>query len=905
MTIIRNLALATALSFSLVACKNSTSTSDISSDKTSAATGEIFRVDAIPHAQLPGNVVPQSYRVDMKMDPDAEGFNGVVEIDVEILKPTDKIWLHGKHMTVSSATAMIGGEQKPLVFTEMPTEDAPSGIANLTSETVLPAGKATLKMAYETPYNQALNSAYQVKRGGEGYIVTQFEPLGAREAFPSFDEPKYKVPFTLSITAPESDFVYSNTPETSATKTEDGWIKHQFATTRPLPTYLVAFGAGPYDVNDFGDIPPNRIRKTPLAQRGLTAKGQGDEISFGLAGTEPILTALEEYFGTPYPYEKLDLIAAPEYAFGAMENPGAIVYREFLMLMDESAPLNQKRAYNSVHSHELAHQWFGNLVTPVWWEDIWLNEAFATWMGNKAIDIAHPDDNYDRNTLRASLGAMNIDTLSTTRKVREPLARSENVMDQFDGITYRKGGGVLDMFESYVGEEKFRDGVRLHMKRYADDVATGDDFFKSIADGSGNPDVVDAMKSFVDQPGVPIVKGTTSFENGMTQVTFTQSRYAPLGSKTQQGQSWQIPICAKFGYADTSVKKCELMKGRKATLSSKEKADWVMPNENGAGYYRFTLDTAGWASLVANIDKLNTREALTVQDSLVSAYRAGEVESAVFLKGLEAFAKHPEYDVASGAGALLGFMDSELDAEEGVAKLVRDMFADRYAANVGKDTVEGNLLAPTLASRLVYLGQDEKLTAEMAAKGAAYLGLNGKANKKAVAPNLAGLALAQAMKANGEAAYGPLLEMAENGSSFEKGAALGALSATTDKAIADKLRNLALAEDSPLTGRQANSLVGGLISSDEHGDDTWAWLKENFAVFVERKVPDVRLGGMPGFARGCSVESRDEAKAFFESQADIIPGYERSLAQTVERIELCAALKDAKAKELTAALKAR
>jgi len=906
MTIIRNLALATALSFSLVACKNSTSTSDTSSDKTSSATGEVFRVDAIPHAQLSGNVVPQSYRVDMTMDPDAEGFSGVVEIDVEILKPTNKIWLHGKHMTVSSATAMIGGDQKPLVFTEMSTEDAPSGVANLTSETVLPAGKAVLRMAYETPYNQALNSAYQVKRGGEGYIVTQFEPLGAREAFPSFDEPKYKVPFTLSITAPESDFVYSNTPETSATKAEDGWIKHQFATTRPLPTYLVAFGAGPYDVNDFGDIPPNSIRKTPLAQRGLTAKGQGDEISFGLAGTEPILTALEEYFGTPYPYEKLDLIAAPEYAFGAMENPGAIVYREFLMLMDESAPLNQKRAYNSVHSHELAHQWFGNLVTPVWWEDIWLNEAFATWMGNKAIDIAHPDDNYDRNTLRASLGAMNIDTLSTTRKVREPLARSENVMDQFDGITYRKGGGVLDMFESYVGEEKFRDGVRLHMKRYADDVATGDDFFQSIADGSGNPDVVDAMKSFVDQPGVPIVKGTTSIENGMTQVTFTQSRYTPLGSKTQQGQSWQIPICAKFGYGDTSVKKCELMKGRKATLSSKDKADWVMPNENGAGYYRFTLDTAGWASLVANIDKLNTREVLTVQDSLVSAYRAGEVESAVFLKGLEAFAKHSEYDVASGAGALLGFMESELDAKDGVAKLVRDMFAERYAANVGKDTVEGNLLVPTLASRLVYLGQDEKLTAEMASKGAAYLGLNGKANKKAIAPNLAGLALAQAMKANGDKAYGPLLELATNGSAFEKGTALGALAATTDKTIADKLRDLALDADSPLTGRQANSLVGSLIGSNDHGEDTWNWLKDNFATFVERKVPDVRLGGMPGFGGGfCSARRRDEVKSFFESQADIIPGYERSLAQTMERIELCAALKDAKAKELTAALKAR
>ena len=175
-------------------------------------------------------------------------------------------------------------------------------------------------------------------------------------------------------------------------------------------------------------------------------------------------------------------------------------------LLNENSPLNQKRAYNGVHSHELAHQWFGNLVTPVWWEDIWLNEAFATWAGNKGTALAYPDGNYDRNTLNSALGAMNIDTLSTTRKVREPLARSENVMDQFDGITYRKGGGVLSMFESFVGEEAFQKGVRLHMDRYADDVATGDDFFQSIADGSGNPNVVEAMKSFVDQPGLPLVK---------------------------------------------------------------------------------------------------------------------------------------------------------------------------------------------------------------------------------------------------------------------------------------------------------------------------------------------------------------------------------------------------------------
>ena len=196
-----------------------------------------------------------------------------------------------------------------------------------------------LKIAYETPYNQALNSAYQVKRNGEGYIVTQFEPLGAREAFPSFDEPKYKVPFTLSITAPADDFVYANTPETQTTELDDGWVKHDFATTRPLPTYLVAFGAGPYDVVDFGDIPPNDIRKRPIRLRGIAAKSEGIRMTYALANTEGILSALEGYFGTEYPYEKLDLIAAPNYAFGAMENPGAIVYRESLLLLDENACL--------------------------------------------------------------------------------------------------------------------------------------------------------------------------------------------------------------------------------------------------------------------------------------------------------------------------------------------------------------------------------------------------------------------------------------------------------------------------------------------------------------------------------------------------------------------------------------
>ena len=861
---------------------------------------------AVPHAQLPGNVVPQAYRLDMRINPDEDGMSGVVSIDVNLTEDLSTIWMHGKEMTVSSATASIGGELIALNYTAIDASEAPSGIAYLSSENPLPKGAATLELVYETPFNMALNSAYKVTRGEDNYIVTQMEPLGAREAFPSFDEPKYKVPFTLSITSPADDVVYANTPLTAQTPQEDGWIKHEFAETRPLPTYLIAFGVGPYDVTEYADLPSTDIRDRPIPLRGLTARGKGDEIIYGLKNTAGILEAIEGYFGIPYPYEKLDIIAAPDYAFGAMENPGAIVYREYLMLMDEDSALSQKRAYASVHSHEIAHQWFGNLVTPVWWEDIWLNEAFATWMGNKGINLWKPDGDFDRNTLKASLGAMNIDTLATTRKVREPLERSENVMDQFDGITYRKGGGVLDMFESFLGEEKFQAGVRLHMERYADSVATGDDFFQSIADGSGNPDVVNAMKSFVDQPGLPLVRATPKQEDGETVIDLFQSRYAPLGSAVTQGQSWQIPVCAKFGYGSETLKTCTLMKDYVGKVSSgrKGKADWVMPNQNGAGYYRFSLDTDGWTALLANLDKLNSRELLTVQDSLESAFRAGKVEASVFIKGMEEFAKSPEYDVASAAGDWLGWMYNRLpESSRGdVADLTKDMYAARYANIVGKDTVEGNLLAPTLAARLVGFGNDTALKAEFAEKGRAYI----DGDKNAIAPNLLSRALRAAMEEGDMAMAASLLEMAKSGSSFEKGAAIGALAQTKDQNIFGMLLDTALIDEETLTGRQATSLISSLMRSDEFGDQTWNWVKSNFTQFVNSRVPDVRKGRMPGLAGNfCTVEQRDEVKAFFEDNAVVIPGYERSLAQTLESIELCAALKKAKAEETAIALAAR
>ncbi len=899
--------------FLLVGCKQN---SDISIMDSKSGSDALFIENDVPHALLGANVTPLAYRIDMVMNPDDPGYTGIVEIDVEIAKATRQIWLHGKNMTVRGAVAVNGVTTIPLTFEELPASEAPSGIARITSEETLPAGPLTLRLPYETPYNLNLNSAYKVVKGDDAYVVTQFEPLGAREAFPSFDEPRFKVPFTLSITSPEEDFVYSNTPEVSETPLDNGWIKHQFAQTLPLPTYLIAFGVGPYDVVDYADLPVTEVRDRPIKLRGIAAKGKGEQLDYALKNTAGIMEAIEGYFAVPYPYEKLDLIAAPDYAFGAMENPGAIVYREYLLLMDDDAPLSQKRAYASVHSHEIAHQWFGNLVTPYWWEDIWLNEAFATWMGNKGITLWKPDGNFDRNNQRSALGAMNTDSLASTRSIRTPLERSENVMQQFDGITYRKGGGVLSMIESYVGEENFRKGVQLHMKRFEHGVASADDFFQSLADGSGNPDVVDALKSFVDQPGVPLVRlgyECQADKKAETNLPFTQVRYAPLGSTTEQGQSWEIPVCVKEIYESGTRKSCVLLEETtKTDLSLTGPLDGscpiIMPNADGAGYYRFTMPSENWADLLNNIDKLNTREVLAIQDSLLAAYRAGEVDSSVYLQGVEKFAKHPEYDVVNKAGDLLGFMDNHLPdtARPDYERFVRDIYEVKYKSVVGTDTIEGQLLAPTLLGNLIYRANDKSLVTAYAKKGAAYLGLDGEADKSAVSSNLLSYALDSVLMEREVEAFDALLALHKDGSRREKNSALSALVEVKSPDRVKQLLHMALDGSSQMNQNDASSIVFALMGKPAHSDMTWNWFKRNFDRYVESRVPDVRKPGMASFGGGfCSIEKANELETLIESKALMIPGYERRLAQTLESIELCAALKEAKIKELGQALKNR
>ncbi len=837
---------------------------------------EVSDAKAPPLGQLPGDVLPLAYRLDLTLVPDQERFSGVVEIDVDVKQPTQRIFLHGRRLDVSVARAgKVDG-----AFTEL-TE---TGAGELVLDEKIPVGKTTLHFEYTAPFNRALEGIYRVDEGGESYAFSQMEAISARLAFPCFDEPRFKVPFDLSVTARAEHVVITNTPELEKKVLDDGMVKHTFAKTQPLPTYLLAFAVGPLDVVDWDPIPPTELRDRPIPLRGASAKGKGERLKLALADTGLLVTTLESYFGIAYPYAKLDLIAAPDYAFGAMENAGAIVYREERLLLDEDSPIEQIQAYFGTHSHELAHQWFGDLVTPEWWTDIWLNESFATWMGNRATDVAKPDSEYGRKILRRAMAVMDEDGLASARRIREPVVRDEQIWNAFDGITYSKGGGVLAMFESYLGEEAFREGVRLHMKRFAHGVANAEDFAKSLADGSKQPEVVDAFRTFVEQPGIPRVEVEARCEDGKGSLALTQSRYAPLGSSIDSDTVWGIPFCyATFNGKTRSANECQLIEKASQTLALEACFDAVLPNAGGAGYYHFVLE-GGFEPLLERFASLSPEEQLATFSSIEAAFRAGDapLETALAVSRAAVASKH--WDVQLAPFDLLWQLSRDFGSQE-AAELIQSLYRPTIEriglAEREKDTLGDRLKRSTLVKLLAMAGRDEKVRTELEALADRHL-----AGKTTPAETpVAALALAVAAQER-RAPFVKTLrsKLSTERDGYRRSEMVFALANAKD---ADDVLPLLL--EGELRTNERIVLLRTLFEY-EHPEATLGWLEQNFRALADSLPSQFHGRVFSGTAEMCD-EGAIETVAGFQSSASDLRGVDLELAQAKEAVELCVALK--------------
>ena len=861
---------------------------------------------AAPDGQLAKDVVPVLYKVALTVDPEQERFSGVAEIEVEFKTAKQGFYLHAKEMKISKVSLKDGTPLKVNVTSEDTVH-----VAHATS---FAAGKSTVVFEYDAPFNTALTGLYRVKSGDDYYAFTQFESTSARLCFPSFDEPAFKVPYEFSLTVKKDVVAAFNTPEVESTVSGD-MKTVRFARTKPMPTYLVAMAVGPMDIVEGEAIPKTELRAEPVPFRGLAAKGKGEDLAYAMKESGKLLIALEKYFGTAYPYKKLDIVAVPDFASGAMENVGLVTFRETLLLLKKDAPESQKRWYAYVMAHELAHQWFGNLVTMPWWDDIWLNEAFATWMGYKIVDEVYPKYHGDVQLLSAVQGAMNLDSLVSARQIRQPIESNHDIRNAFDSITYRKGGGVLAMFERWLGEETFREGIRHYMKKHAWGTATYDDLLSALSEKAGK-DVATPFKTFLFQAGLPLLKADVVCGEGKPKLSFTQSRYLPAGSTGKTDRSWQIPVCTRFGKGRKSGESCGLLSKPEGEVELDLPAgscpDWVMPNANAAGYYRFAL-SADWTKKLASkgYKKLETTEKMAFGDSLKAAFSQGTTSSEELFTAYKAFASDKDRTVATMPMGQISFAKRFLVSEEhhaNVKKYASTLYSKRgrtlgFTPKRNEDG-EQALLRGSVIGHLAFAAEDKGVRKELVKRAHKYLGF-GKddvVNPKAIDPNLVGVALTVAVQ-DGDAAFFDYLEkrfFASEDALF-RGHALYSLSSTKDPELSKRARALAL--DSRVRVNEIRSTIGPQFNHKETLDDTWKWMATNFDALAARAENGTSFAPYYVINSYCSEADAVKVQSFFEPKMKAFPGGPRNLQTVVEAINLCAARVEAQSESANAFFK--
>ena len=847
----------------------------------------------VPVGKLTGQVQPQAYRIDLTIDPAQERFSGKTEIDAVLKTASRTIDLHWRDMAILSVEVVAGGK----VLTPSWHQLNETGVGRLTFAEAVPAGPVTFRFAYNAPFQTAPAGLFRVKVADQWYAWTQHESIDARGVFPGFDEPGFKTPFTVTLRTPPGQTAISNAPETGVTR-EGGLDVHTFAPTLPLPTYLVAAMVGPFAVAE-GTVPPTPQRARPLPMRIVSPQPNGQKLAFALEESKTIVRLLEAYFNESFPYPKLDQITSPIMP-GAMENAGADLYNDALLVLDENATTSQKRSFGMVVSHELAHQWFGDLVTPAWWDDIWLNESFANWMGFRIGNEWRPALNIRAGAVQEGFDAMRTDALVAGRPIRQPIQTNSQIDEAFDSITYGKGGHVVAMIAGYMGDDKFRDGVRRYMAAHRYGNATSIEFFTAMAEASGDPRIVPAMQSFTDQQGVPLL----TFAKAGKGWQVSQSRYAQLGT-TPPDTRWGIPLCLR---TTAAAPQCQLLTEASVAISYNGKGA-MMPNVGGTGYYRFELPLREWNKLIALADRLPGGEAQALADSLNASFQAGRATPAQLITAARKLAAQQDsYANGTGIAALSGYAEADfLDAagKAGFQRLVNSVYAPRlkqlgfdpragaYAGHEPEETQRRQ----QAVSQLVRKGGDAALRTQLLAATRAYLA----GDKQALDAAWFGAGLAVVVEEGGLGAAKALLDQGLGSTDpVFRPAALNAVDSSGQEAVGRWI--LSDLKDSRLRTSERQGLIGNVVSSGGTRELGWDWLKANYDSLANSGGGIFFASRLPGLVAGyCSVARADEVAMMLRPKLQGKTGA-LGLERSIERIRFCGVLKDARAAELSAAL---
>ncbi len=842
--------------------------------------------------RLPGDVAPTHYQLTLTPDLQKATFTGDEVIDVRVLKATPSITLNCAEITFTDATVTAGGSPQQANV----TLNAEKETATLALAKPLAPGTAQIHIHYSGVLNEKMRGFYLTKTDKRNYAATQFESTDARRAYPSFDEPAYKATFDITLIVDKGDNGLANTKLVSDTP-GPGEGKHtlKFATTPKMSSYLAAWAVGDFECESGeADGIPIRVCGTP------DRKGMG---GFALESAEHILHYYDQYFGIKYPYGKLDMLGLPDFAAGAMENTGLITYRDVLLFSDKNTSYELRKTIAQVVAHEMAHQWFGDLVTMKWWDDIWLNEGFATWMTNKPLEQWKPEWNTQLDNVQEATQALRTDSLAATRPIRQPAETPSQIIELFDGIAYAKTASVLRMIESYVGPEDFRKGVNNYLAKHAYANATAEDFWTAIAQASHKP-VDKIMPTFVDQAGAPLVTATASCTGGSAKVTIQQQRYAYDRSLFEKGSSelWQIPVCLKTASGE---KKCELLTSREQSFTLNACSPWLYGNAGPSGYYRSGMEAAELRNIAADAEqKLNAGERIMLANdvwSLVRVNRAGIGDFLTLAEGLKADRTNAVVETVTNQLDYIGkYVVTNSDQPQyqaWVRSLLRPAYRELGWEAKPSDTEDTKAMRGHVLYSLAYTGRDPQVLSEARAMTDKYLA------GQEVDMNILSTALRLAAF-NGDAAlYDKLLQKAKAAKSPEEYYnCLYVLADFTDPALVQRTMQLALSND--VRSQDTPQMMYIEFINPQGRELAWQFIRENWKA-IQSKLND-------GFSQGalvdaasqfCDGQSLGQVQQFFSENK--VPAAERTLKQTLERVNYCIDLKSQQQQKLAAWLTQR
>ncbi|MCA1609582.1 MAG: M1 family metallopeptidase [Acidobacteria bacterium] len=849
-----------------------------------AATG----AGALPTLRLPSGAWPLRYSVILAIDPSKDSFDGDIEIDLRFDRPMPVLWLNARELEIDSAEFTQNGRGSKAVVVA-----GGEDFAGFALDPPAAPGAARLRVSYRGAIQPTgTTGIFRQNVGEDWYAFTQFEATDARRAFPCFDEPSYKVPWQLTLRIPRGRLAVSNTPISKEADASGGVREVAFAATKPLPAYLIAFGVGPFDVVDAG-----RAGRRSVPLRLFVPRGRGEEARWAKETSGQILDRLESYFGIPYPYEKLDALVIPQTVrFGAMENAGLITWNENLFLAkpsEESASF--RRLHASISLHESAHQWFGDLVTPGWWDDTWLNESFATWMAARLLKDWKPEWESEVADVATRSETLDKDTLKSARRIRQPILSPADIDNAFDDISYGKGGAVIAMFESWLGPEKFREGIRRYLADHAYGNATSADFLSAL-ERAGGPGIARAFSTFLDQPGFPLVTADLRCGPGAPpRVGLRQQRLLPEGAAASRAL-WHVPVCARYGGAASGEgSACVLLTASSAELplpAAKGCPDWVLANAREVGYYRVLyagdlLDRL----LRKDASRLTLAERVGVLGDVAAFAETGRISMARALALVSGFAADPNREVVSTVMKIARNVDDHLVADSvrpRYERFLRASFGDR-ARSLGwqpspGETEDAQMLRPRLLALVAGTGRDPELGREAAELARRWL-----ADRNAVDPALVTTVLSVAARDGDDGFFDRLVaEVRRSTEHRDRDRIFTALGEFRRPNLNRKALDLLL--DPGLDSRESIALLWRALGHRETREPSWQFFKTHFDTIAAR-LPREYLPVLPrAGADFCDAAHREEVRRFFSGRAGKIEGAARPLAQTLESVDRCVAL---------------